>query len=339
MIRSYLRFCTLLALAVCLPGLCQSTQQSGGDFSTNLTPLEKQRVPEGVIIVKGAWSSSSDAITPVPEGYKVANNIFADDYFGISWPLPKEWREKHSGPPPSDSGSYLLTLIAPSEAYKGTRGSIAIMAQDMFFTPIPASNALELIKYKKNTLQSDYKLELKPTQTTIAGRPFVFYAYWSPVAELHWYVVATEIRCHTLQFVLISRDTQLLESLILQMKGMKLPDEANPVGGTGGGNVPVCIKDYAREENVVERTEPVFSTQRYNSVLVRIVIDKEGNVKHIHFLSAFPDQEKAISEALKKWRFRPHLVDGRPVEVETGLVFGRAPRIQLSPVKDPGTTD
>lgn len=339
MISRYLRFCSFFALVMSLPALCQSAQQNGGDFSTNLHPTEKQKVPEGVIIVKGAWSSSSDTGTPVPEGYKVANNIFTDDYFGMSWPLPKNWKEKHSGPPPSDSGSYTLTLITPDEAYQGIRGSVAIMAQDMFFTPIPASNALELIKYKKNTLQSDYKLELKPTQTTIAGRPFVFYAYWSPVAELHWYVVATEIRCHTVQFVLTSRDTQLLESLILQMKDMKLPDEASPIGGTGGGKVPVCIKDYAREENVIERTEPVFSTPRYNSVPVRVIIDKEGNVKHIHFLSAFPDQEKAISEALKKWRFRPHLVDDRPVEVETGLVFGRAPRVQLSPVKDSGTTD
>jgi Gram-negative bacterial TonB protein C-terminal len=339
MTSGYLRFCVLVVLALCLPAFCQSTQQNGGDFSSMLTPMEKQKVPEGVIIVKGAWSSSSDSVSPVPEGYRVANNTFINEYFGLKYPLPKGWIDKSSGPPPSDTGSYMLTLIAPDDAYKGPRGHIDVMAQDMFFTQIPASNAVELIKYKKNTLQSDYKLELKPTQTTVAGRPFMFYAYWSPVAELHWYVLATEIRCHTVQFVLTSRDTQLLENLILDMKNMTLPAEANPTGGTGGGSVPVCLKDYAREENVIERVEPIFSTPRYNSVPVRTIIDKQGNIKHIHFLSAFPDQEKAIAEALKKWRFRPHFVDGQPVEVETGLVFGRAPRIQLSPVADSGTTD
>jgi hypothetical protein len=207
----------------------------------------------------------------------------------------------------------------------------------MFFTLLPAANALELINYKKDTLQSDYKLELKPTETRIAGRPFVFFAYWSPVAELHWYVVATEIRCHTVQFVMTSRDTKLLENLILDMNKMKLPVEAGPTSGTGGGDFPLCIKDYAREENVIERVEPVFSERRFNAVPVRIIIDKEGKVRHIHFLSAFPEQAKAITDALRQWRFRPHLENGQPVEVETGIMFGRAlPPITVQ-AKDPAT--
>ena len=64
---------------------------------------------------------------------------------------------------------------------------------------------------------SDYKLEVSPKQTNIAGRPFTFYAYQSPVAQLHWYVLATEIRCHAVEFVLTSRDTKLLESLLADM--------------------------------------------------------------------------------------------------------------------------
>jgi hypothetical protein len=55
---------------------------------------------------------------------------------------------------------------------------------------------------------------------------------------------------------------------------------------------------------------------------VRIIIDRRGKVKHIHFLRALPDQAQAITDALSQWRFKPHLVDGKPVEVETGLLFG-----------------
>jgi hypothetical protein len=29
-------------------------------------------------------------------------------------------------------------------------------------------------------------------------------------------------------------------------------------------------------------------------------------------------------DGLKQWRFRPYLRDGQPVEVETGMMFGRA---------------
>jgi len=300
-------------------------QASGGDFSTNLHPTEKQKVPAGVILVKGAWSSASDSVNPVPEGGNVAADTYTNQYFGITYPLPQGWIEKHKGPPPSDSGSYVLASLTPPANYKGaSRGMVLITADDMFFTPLPAANALELVNYKKKNLPADYKLESQLPETKLAGRTFSFYAYWSPAAELHWYVLATEIRCHTVQIVLTSRDTKLLESLVLDMSKMKLPAEASPTAGRGGGDFPVCVKDYANQDNVAERVEPVFTDRRFNPVPVRILIDKEGKVKHIHFLSAFPEQAKAISDALAHWRFRPYLREGKPVEVETGIMFGRS---------------
>jgi hypothetical protein len=110
------------------------------------------------------------------------------------------------------------------------------------------------------------------------------------------------------------------------MGKMKLPAEAGPISGEGGDDVPVCIKGYASGENVIERVDPILTERRFNPVPVRIIIDKTGKVKHIHFLSAFPEQAKGITDALLKWRFRPYLRDGQPVEVETGIMFGRGPR-------------
>jgi hypothetical protein len=55
---------------------------------------------------------------------------------------------------------------------------------------------------------------------------------------------------------------------------------------------------------------------------VRVTIAGEGRVKHVHILSAFPDQSGAIITALHTWRLKPYLVDGKPNEIETGVVFG-----------------
>jgi hypothetical protein len=133
------------------------------------------------------------------------------------------------------------------------------------------------------------------------------------------------------QFVFTSRDTKLIENLIQDMSAISLPPEAGAIAGTGGGDAPLCIKDYARDENIIERNDPVFTERRFNSVPVRIIIDKEGKVKHIHFLSAFPDQAKAITDALAEWRFRPYLRNGQAVEVETGIIFGHPPRLAAPP--------
>jgi hypothetical protein len=334
--------CSLLVLALSVSspawgqGARPQSNPSGGDFSDNMQPETK--VPTGLILVKGAWSSASDSVTPLPEGASLANNVFVDHYFGMTYALAPDWTEKYKGPPPSESGRYVLAQLSPADSFKGlARGSILITAQDMFFTPLPATNALDLIDYMKDHLQDDYKVELEPTQTRIAGRSFTFFAYWSPVAQLHWYVLATQIRCHALQIVLTSRDTKLLESLMLGMNKMTLRAEASPTIGVGGGTSPVCIKDYARDERVIARVDPVFSEPRLNAVPVRIVIDKGGRVKHIHFLSAFPDQARAITDALRQWKFKPYLQDGHPAEVETGLMFGRVPHPTPSPTRGRAT--
>jgi hypothetical protein len=321
--------CSMVVIAVSIStqalgqeGAVQNAPRNGGDFSA--TPQVITKVPKGVILVKGAWSSASDSVTPLPEDGSVTNNTFSNKYFGMTYPLLPAWEEKYKGPPPSDSGRYVLAQLRPDDSFKGpARASVLITAQDMFFTPLPARNALDLVNYSKNKLQADYKVEMQPTPTKIADHSFIFFAYWSPVAELHWYVLSTQIRCHAVEMVLTSRDTKFLESLVLDLSRMKLPAEAGPTAGTGGGDVPVCIKDYAKDENLISRVDPRLTERRFNPVPVRIIIDKDGRVKHIHFLSAFPDQAKAISDALKQWRFKRYLQDGKSVEVETGLMFGR----------------
>jgi hypothetical protein len=334
-----LRFMVALGLSVSSAAWgftagAQGPPQTGGDFSNNMQP--KVKVPAGVILVKGAWWSASDDVTPLPEGGSIANNVYTNEYFGLSYPLPPEWLQKFAGPPPSDSGRFVLAQIRPADTYKGaTRGNISITAQDMFFTPLPTANALEVVKYMKDNLQADYTVELEPTERKIAGRSFTLFAYRSPAAGLHWYVLATQIRCHTVELVLTSRDTTLLERLMREMNRMHLPEGTSPTAGTGGGAVPVCIKDYARDENVIERVDPVLTEHRFNPVPVRIIIDKEGRVQHIHFLSAFPDQAHAITDGLKQWKFRPYVRDGQPAEVETGIMFGSAPPPRTAP-RTPG---
>jgi hypothetical protein len=321
--RYSLQFACLLF--VCPSVLCaQAPPQNGGDFSRN---TEAKKLPTGVILVKGAWASASDSVTPVPESGSINNNLYSNPYFSLAYPLPSGWIQKFTGPPPSDGGYYVLAQFRPADNAKDSaQGGILVIAQDLFFTQTPAKNALELVLYAESNLSPNYKIERTPGEVTIAGHAFIRYDYASPVAELHWHVLSTQIRCHTVQFIFTSHDVKLTKDLIAQMNSMKLPAEAAPTAGGGGGQAPICIKDYASGENILERVDPLFTERRFNPVPVRIIIDREGKVKHIHFLSAFPEQAKAITDVLSQWRFKPYLQDGQPVEVETGIMFGHAPR-------------
>jgi hypothetical protein len=92
------------------------------------------------------------------------------------------------------------------------------------------------------------------------------------------------------------------------------------------------MRNYATADKIVQRVDPVFADRKFNSIPVRFVISKEGSVKHVHIISAFPDQANIVTESLQKWLFKPYLINGQPVEVETGILFGasRQQKIQTS---------
>jgi Gram-negative bacterial TonB protein C-terminal len=271
----------------------------------------------GAILVKGAWPSATGSMNSLPEDGTISNHVYLSPYFGLAYPIGLDWTQRYEAPPPSDSGYYVLAQIEPSNPSRTSpRGHVLIAAQDLFFTLAPASNALELVNYYKDHLGGEYRVERSPRMLRIANHDFVRLDYLSSAAGLHWYVLATEIRCHVVQFVFTGANAATTERLIQNMDAVRLPVETDN---------PVCVKNYATPENLIEGDDPVFTEPRFNPVPVRIVIDRQGKVKNVHFLSAFPEQARSISDALSRWRFKPYLSNGQPVEVETGVAFGRVP--------------
>ena len=314
--------CALLALAAA-SGLAQTLPPEnvppGGDFGSTPAPNSVvEKIPADVIIVKGAQPHASDRVTPLPEDGAVAKGVYRNSYFGMTWKLPDGWSEPFGGPPPSDTGLYVLSNVVPEAKYKGpSKGTVMISAQDIFFAPMPARDAKELIAYRREHLEPYYELENAPSEMTLAGRPFARFDYQSRVAGIHWIVLATEVRCHAVQFVFSSRDPKLNEALVADLnEKMTFADDEK---------WPRCVADYATRANILERVDPVLKDRRFNPIPVRVVIDRKGKVKHVHILSAFGDQAQIITDALMGWRFKPYTVNGEAVEIETGLNFGAPP--------------
>ena len=268
------------------------------------------------LLVRGAWPSASDTVTPLPEGGTIQYAAYENSYFGLKYPLASGWNQQVEGPPPSDSGYYVLAQIEPEDrSRRSQEGHALIAAQDMFFGATAANTPAELIEYTKQHLDPDFKIEHQPGPVRIAHRDFIRFDYRSPAAQIHWHVLATQIRCHTLEFVFTGRDSPRLSKIVADLDSLQVSDRATPV----------CIKDFATPENMIAREEPVLLQTRFNPIPVRIIIGADGRIEHTHFISAFPEQARSIGDALAQWRFKPYLVNGRPVRVETGVMFGRAP--------------
>ncbi|MFZ0138032.1 MAG: energy transducer TonB [Candidatus Sulfotelmatobacter sp.] len=53
------------------------------------------------------------------------------------------------------------------------------------------------------------------------------------------------------------------------------------------------------------------------AVVLKVSIDKEGNVANVQLVNGHPLLAPAAIEAVKQWKYKPFLLDGVPLEVET----------------------
>jgi protein TonB len=73
---------------------------------------------------------------------------------------------------------------------------------------------------------------------------------------------------------------------------------------------------------VIHRVEPnyppIAKTARVSgTVILQAVISKEGTIENLHVVSGHPLLTQSALDAVKQWRYRPYILNGDPVEVET----------------------
>lgn len=108
-------------------------------------------------------------------------------------------------------------------------------------------------------------------------------------------------------------------------------------GGTAGGvlggilnsgnNLPAKPKMVRVSQGVstgllVHKVTPQYpfiakQARVQGSVLLRAVIGKDGKVENVQVESGSPLLASAAENAVKQWRYKPYVLDGNPVEVET----------------------
>lgn len=55
-------------------------------------------------------------------------------------------------------------------------------------------------------------------------------------------------------------------------------------------------------------------------VLFKVVISREGEVKELALISGHPLLAAAAEEAVRQWKYKPYLLNHKPVEVETQVL-------------------
>ena len=75
---------------------------------------------------------------------------------------------------------------------------------------------------------------------------------------------------------------------------------------------------------IVNRVVPVYppiaiTTHTSGTIVLHAIIAKDGTVQELTYVSGPPLLIKAATDAVRQWRYRPTLLNGEPVEVETTI--------------------
>ncbi|HXI12538.1 MAG TPA: energy transducer TonB [Thermoanaerobaculia bacterium] len=91
------------------------------------------------------------------------------------------------------------------------------------------------------------------------------------------------------------------------------------LGGTG--DAPVRVGGNVTAPTVINRVEPVYTEIARKArvegiVILEAIIEKDGTVRDVRTLKALPmGLDAAAMDAVRRWKFKPGMLNGRPVPV------------------------
>ena len=110
------------------------------------------------------------------------------------------------------------------------------------------------------------------------------------------------------------------------------------MGGVIGGiisSTPVAVPKQVTPQRVrvsqgvtqgllIKKVQPAYpplarQARIQGSVLLQAEISKDGTIENLRLISGHPMLAPAAIEAVKQWRYKPYILNGEPVEVETQI--------------------
>ena len=104
------------------------------------------------------------------------------------------------------------------------------------------------------------------------------------------------------------------------------------IGSTGGGPPPppkatperIRVGGNVQQANLIHEVQPVYpeiakTAHIQGTVLLHAIIGKDGTIKQLQYISGPPLLMRNAMSAVQQWRYRPTLLNGEPVEVETTI--------------------
>lgn len=271
---------------------------------------------------------------PPPLGH-IRDGRYQNEFFGISYPLSNLWiREPIARTDEGQHATILLeALHIPGPDMPVVDSSLLLAATPLSGNVSDARSYLETL-VATATAGKEAKLEGEISQLEIAG--FAFYRVnLRPTGERgqHQAVLCAGMKGYALQWIFRSQSKSILEEVVASLKGLSKLDTGpansspdQPASSTEESASPqrVTLSKEALQVFSLRKAEPRYPQEAKSGhiqgvVALHAVIDKEGNIVALRVLSGPRELVAASVEAVRQWKYRPYLLKGEPVEVDTTI--------------------
>ena len=104
------------------------------------------------------------------------------------------------------------------------------------------------------------------------------------------------------------------------------------IGGVGSNMPPppkptasrIRVGGNVQSASLVRKVDPVYppiakTAHISGTVVLHAIIGKDGTVQDLQYMSGPPLLMKAALDAIRQWRYKPTMLNGEPVEVDTTI--------------------
>jgi protein TonB len=86
----------------------------------------------------------------------------------------------------------------------------------------------------------------------------------------------------------------------------------------------IAISSGVAQGNLIQKVTPQYpaiakAAHQSGTVVLQATISKEGTITNLRVVSGNAMLQSAALDAVKQWRYRPYMLNGEPVEVDTTI--------------------
>ncbi|MBZ5663811.1 MAG: energy transducer TonB [Acidobacteriia bacterium] len=265
---------------------------------------------------------------------------YSNDYFGFSYPLSREWLREtdmirsKTAAEENPHGTYvLLAAIHLPQDSDPSRADTSLIIKAAYRPSAPPQDCADYLQAVAASLRSQKEGESRGdvTQFTVAGHDFYRGNFEYSHGVNHGAVLCTSIKDYMLRWHIVGRSKEEVEVAVSTLQAITptppMTTPQPPTAVADGAHVPdqVRISSGVSTGLLVRKVTPEYPPNaKYahiqGTVVLQAVINKTGDVVDLEIVSGPMELVLSAVNAVRKWKYRPYLLKGNPIAVQTQIV-------------------